>query len=209
MSLAADVVTGQGGDVNGNEAVAPRSEPTFEFVGGRACLDFVATVAERGTTALERLRTPADLQRWIGQAHLVDRPPTVSPAQLAHARAVREALFSVVAAAVDATTVPSAVRELLNTTVQHPGVVVRLGPAGGVERGGDLEAVLADLVRDCFGLLSSPERTALSWCADERCTRVFVDTSRGRRRRWCGMSGCGDRAKAAAYRRRRTGASST
>ena len=208
MSLAGGVVTGRGGDANGNDAVAERTEPTFEFVVGRACLDIVATVAERRTTALEQLQTPVDLQHWIEQAHL-DRPPTVSSAQLAQARAVREALFAVVSAALENTTAPSSARDVLNAIVQRPGVVLRLGPAGGVGRRGDLEAVLADLMRDCFGLLSSQERTALSRCADDRCTRVFVDTSRGKRRRWCGMSGCGDRAEAAAYRPRRSGVSSS
>ncbi|PYC65712.1 hypothetical protein C7C45_27955 [Micromonospora arborensis] len=33
--------------------------------------------------------------------------------------------------------------------------------------------------------------------------RVRRVRSRGARRRWCGMRGCGDRAKAAAYRQRR------
>jgi predicted RNA-binding Zn ribbon-like protein len=46
------------------------------------------------------------------------------------------------------------------------------------------------------------DRPLLSRCADDRCTRPFVDRSRGHRRRWCGMRGCGDRAKAAAYRAR-------
>lgn len=185
------------------ERAADRAEVAFEFVGGRVCLDFVATIAERGTTALERLQTPADLQRWIEQAHLVDRAPQVSAAQLVHARVVREALFAVVAAAVDAASVPSSARQVLNTAAHLPGVNVRLDHAGGVEHSGDLEAVLSEIVRDCLDVLSGQERAALSWCDDERCTRVFVDTSRGRRRRWCGMSGCGDRAKAAAYRRRR------
>jgi len=63
-------------------------------------------------------------------------------------------------------------------------------------------AVFAFLARDCLDLFDSPDRAALRWCADAKCTRVFIDRSRGQRRRWCGMKGCGDRAKAAAYRRR-------
>ncbi|PRY12822.1 putative RNA-binding Zn ribbon-like protein [Kineococcus rhizosphaerae] len=192
-------------DVDADSGDTGPGGSVFEFVGGRACLDFVGTVAERRTTALERLRVPADLQRWIGQAHLLDRPPAVSAAQLVRAREVREALFAVLAAALDGTPAPPSARELLNTTALRPPVGLHLGDAGAVERSGDLDAVLSGLVRDCFDLLSGPQRAALSWCDDERCTRVFVDTSRGRRRRWCGMSGCGDRAKAAAYRRRRAG----
>jgi predicted RNA-binding Zn ribbon-like protein len=45
-------------------------------------------------------------------------------------------------------------------------------------------------------------RALLRRCDDPKCTRLFIDRSRGGRRRWCDMKGCGDRAKAAAYRRR-------
>jgi predicted RNA-binding Zn ribbon-like protein len=72
-----------------------------------------------------------------------------------------------------------------------------------VDRTGDIDAVFAVLARDCLDLHDSADRHALRWCADEHCTRAFIDRSRGLRRRWCGMRGCGDRAKAAAYRRRR------
>jgi predicted RNA-binding Zn ribbon-like protein len=72
-----------------------------------------------------------------------------------------------------------------------------------VHRTGNLDAVLAVLARDCLELHDSDDRRVLRWCADEHCTRAFIDRSRGARRRWCGMRGCGDRAKAAAYRRRR------
>jgi predicted RNA-binding Zn ribbon-like protein len=36
----------------------------------------------------------------------------------------------------------------------------------------------------------------------ERCTLWFLDVSRGHRRRWCSMTLCGNRAKAAAHRAR-------
>jgi len=39
-------------------------------------------------------------------------------------------------------------------------------------------------------------------CADPRCTRVFLDTSRNGTRRWCDMGTCGNRAKAARHRAR-------
>jgi predicted RNA-binding Zn ribbon-like protein len=72
-----------------------------------------------------------------------------------------------------------------------------------VTRSGGVEAFVAALACDCLELLGGDDRLLLRRCADERCTRLFLDRSRGRRRRWCDMKGCGDRAKAAAYRRRR------
>jgi predicted RNA-binding Zn ribbon-like protein len=39
-------------------------------------------------------------------------------------------------------------------------------------------------------------------CEGQRCTLMFVDRTRGRARRWCSMSICGNRAKQAAHRKR-------
>jgi predicted RNA-binding Zn ribbon-like protein len=80
-----------------------------------------------------------------------------------------------------------------------------LDRTGAVRRVGGLDAALAALAADVLDLHGDADRELLSRCADPRCTRPFVDRSRGRRRRWCGMRGCGDRAKAAAYRARRRG----
>lgn len=41
------------------------------------------------------------------------------------------------------------------------------------------------------------------------CGWLFLDASPTRRRRWCSMSDCGNRAKATRYRRQRGGAAST
>jgi predicted RNA-binding Zn ribbon-like protein len=39
-------------------------------------------------------------------------------------------------------------------------------------------------------------------CADGRCPRVFLDTTKNGRRRWCDMATCGNRAKAQRHRDR-------
>ena len=45
-------------------------------------------------------------------------------------------------------------------------------------------------------LLTSDRRTQIHECGGEGCGWLFLDTSRNRRRRWCTMRGCGNRAKA-------------
>ena len=91
----------------------------------------------------------------------------------------------------------------VNGAAARRGPVLRLQEAGRVRRTGGLDALLAALAYDCLDLYASPDRDLLHWCADERCTRPFIDRSHGHRRRWCGMKGCGDRAKAAVYRSRK------
>jgi predicted RNA-binding Zn ribbon-like protein len=174
---------------------------TFEFIADRPVLDFLPTLSSRGTTDDEGLRSDADLQRWVRESELVDTAPVIAPGDLERARELREAMYRLVAALIDGRAAAPDDRVMVNAAAAVPPPAVRLDGTT-VHREGDLAAVLSVLARDCLELHRSPDRAWLRWCADGTCTRPFVDRSRGHRRRWCGMKGCGDRAKAAAYRRR-------
>ena len=172
-----------------------------EFVTGNLALDYVATVAERATAYNEYLVAPDDLADWIAQAGIVDGEVAVTPDGLERAKAVREALFALVAATIDGEPAPPEALRVVNEAAAAPPPTPALQEAE-LRREGDLDAVLSALARTALELLGGPERARVKWCAGEECTRSFVDRSRGGRRRWCGMAGCGDRAKAAAYRAR-------
>jgi predicted RNA-binding Zn ribbon-like protein len=184
---------------------------SFEFLAGNLALDFVATVAERTTTHLERLQTGADLADWIAQARLLDSPPAVSQRDLAAAKQLREALFRLIRALTERAPLPEADRLLVNRFAAAVPPALSVTADGRVRRGGEVASALAVLARAGIELFDHPDKHLVRWCADARCTRPFIDRSRGHRRRWCGMAGCGDRAKAAAYRQRqrRQGASPT
>jgi predicted RNA-binding Zn ribbon-like protein len=193
LSIAYRVITGQTGDVN------------FEFIADRPVLDFLSTVAERGTRDEEKLQSEQDLTDWIEQSGIVDTTPPVTEHSLARSKSLRESMFRLVAALIDHQPPSPADRALVNAAAETSPPLLRLDD-DGLHRYGDTDAVLALLARDCLDLFDSPDRAALRWCADANCTRAFIDRSRGQRRRWCGMKGCGDRAKAAAYRRRQRSA---
>lgn len=175
----------------------------FEFIADRPVLDFVATVSERHTARVERLQTPPDLVAWVAASGLVEDEVAVDEARLVATRQLRDAMFGLVSALIDETAPDRADLGAVNAAAARPRPVLRLEPDGTLHHHGDLDAVLAELATDVLDLAASPDRQALHWCADAACTRPFVDRSRGQRRRWCGMKGCGDRAKAAAYRQRR------
>jgi predicted RNA-binding Zn ribbon-like protein len=175
---------------------------TFDFIAGRLALDFVATVSERGTSDVERLSTPADLADWIEQADVLDRRLSVTDAQVAEARKLREAIYGLVSAWTGAASPADRQRRTVNAAAAASPPTPVLSRDGRVHRDGDVGAVLSLVARDAIELAGSPDLPLVRWCADPFCTRPFVDRSRGHRRRWCGMRGCGDRAKAAAYRRR-------
>jgi predicted RNA-binding Zn ribbon-like protein len=192
-TLAVLFVTCQGGDVG------------VAFVGGNLALDFVGTLNERFSTRVEQLRTPADLGHWLVRAGVLDEPPPVSEDELAAAVALRETVFAVVARQIDRPgEEPSAAeRELVNAAAAAPPPVPVLVAGNAVQQVGDVSAGLSAVARAAVALFRRTDGSILKWCADERCTHPFLDHSHGHRRRWCGMAGCGDRAKAAAYRARR------
>ena len=64
----------------------------FRFLGGRACLDFTATLGERWGRQAERLGTPHDLASWLAEAGLSEEPPAATWQDLAQAHTLREAV---------------------------------------------------------------------------------------------------------------------
>ncbi|MEU9055900.1 ABATE domain-containing protein [Streptomyces sp. NPDC048384] len=64
-------------------------------------------------------------------------------------------------------------------------------------------ALLGAVARDALELLTDPAaRAGLRECEGDNCPIVYVDTSRGRRRRWCSSEVCGNRERVARHRRR-------
>ncbi|MGC9536292.1 CGNR zinc finger domain-containing protein [Streptomyces sp. UG1] len=64
-------------------------------------------------------------------------------------------------------------------------------------------ALLGAVARDALELLTDPvARAGLRECEGDNCPIVYLDTSRGRRRRWCSSEVCGNRERVARHRRR-------
>ncbi|MGH1550322.1 CGNR zinc finger domain-containing protein [Leifsonia poae] len=177
----------------------------FEFVAGNLALDFVATVAERRTAAEERVPTPDSLARWFADAGLVDAPPAIDQPGYRRAIALRETIWSLLTADAALPLAGTAVAEL-NRYASAPLPAAALGVDRTVATAGDLAACLAAVGRAAVDAFRPENAAHLKWCEGTDCTRPFLDASRAGNRRWCGMAGCGDRAKAAAYRARRRSA---
>ncbi len=175
----------------------------FAFVSANLALDFVGTLNERGTTRVENLRSSDDLANWLFAAGVLDAPPVADADALATAIELREALFVLIEHLINQPggSLPSRVLEIVNARAAVPPPVPSLQTDGHLSQNGTWQAGLSAVARDGLGLVKVGE--LLKWCANPTCTHPFLDRSRGRRRRWCEMAGCGDRAKAAAYRNRR------
>ena len=192
---------------------------TFDLLGGRLCLDFVNTVSGKRVLApVERLGSYADLVGWAEQVQAVDgagarallerarRSPAEAARVHARALALREALFRLFVAltegeplgAEDLALLDGARAEALaHQHLVQEGTGVRLAwePAGAW-----LEAPLWPVVQSAAELLTRPEeRERVRLCGmtyEDGCGWVFLDETKNRRRRWCSMKDCGNRAKA-------------
>ncbi|GAB1335904.1 CGNR zinc finger domain-containing protein [Streptomyces sp. E-15] len=184
----------------------PAYEPRFDA--GRVCLDLLATRHPR-----ERLDGVGALCAWIGGSGLVPAGTPLGHADGSWPVAFRElrcgigllvrgvlgaetpacgpALGRVNEVARAATPVPLAVPGRDGTLVRELAA-----PPG-------CAALLAVIARDAVELVTDPvARAAVRECEGDNCPLVYLDTSRGRRRRWCSSEVCGNRERVARHRRR-------
>ncbi|MGX5219358.1 MULTISPECIES: CGNR zinc finger domain-containing protein [Pseudomonas] len=64
------------------------------------------------------------------------------------------------------------------------------------------DALLLPIAEVLARFICEEDFSNIKSCEGTRCTLMFVDHTRGKKRRWCSMSVCGNRAKAAAHRER-------
>ncbi|WP_239158071.1 ABATE domain-containing protein [Streptomyces sp. SID13726] len=180
----------------------------FPFVGGRPCLDFVATLGKRHATPLERIPDAGALARWFTEAELTaaDTPARVTARELTDARLLREALYGLVRAAMAGQRPDPADVERVNAVAAQPDLAPQLGPVRWTART-PARAALSTVARDAVLLVRGPLLERVKECENPDCSLLFLDDSQARRRRWCSMDRCGNLAKIAGYRSRSRAAS--
>ncbi|MEV7978342.1 CGNR zinc finger domain-containing protein [Streptomyces sp. NPDC086519] len=187
-------------------AAAPY-EPRFDA--GRICLDLLAT-----THPGERLDGLAALRAWITGSGLVPPGTPLADADAGWLAGFRD-LRGHVGQLVRGRNTPgigpydrdlARVNDLARAAAPpapravpgDDGLLVRelAGPP-------ECAALLAAVARDAVELLTDPvARAAIRECEGDNCRLVYLDTSRGRRRRWCSSEVCGNRERVARHRRR-------
>lgn len=176
---------------------------SFKFVSGHVALDLTGTVGHRDSDdRFDLLTDPEALGRWTAEAGVLDTAPPVDAGGLAATTELREAIYRLARARVEGTPVDPSDGELVNRAAEPMPVSVRLVGPGSLTRHGDLAAVRSTVARAAIELLGGPAGGQLKLCSATPCTRLYLDNSRRGSRRWCDMRECGNRAKAASYRRR-------
>jgi predicted RNA-binding Zn ribbon-like protein len=193
-----------------------RANP-FEWSGGHPALDLVNTLDERPSDApIENLATYRDLTRFAALAGLIDRRTAAGLERLDRrsgsavaksARRLREHLHDVLAAANSGRPARQPDLDALSAAIRaaHAARKLVASPSPGLAdlrwspvlaRAIPLHACSLAIER----LLVDEERKRIRKCGATDCDVYYLDTSKGQRRQWCSMKGCGNREKQRRWR---------
>lgn len=185
-------------------------------IGEHPALDFANTLAAPAEVLLDFLATPAALLDWLaGTPELADAHALAQQAgargeldaALAAVQALREAWRGALPRLADAEA-RATLQETLNAWLAAGRGHWQLIAQDGALRllyvtaytGPD--SVAAAIAAVLAGLLAEVPAVEVRKCENPACVLWFRDTSKRGNRRWCSMAACGNRAKAAAHRRR-------
>jgi predicted RNA-binding Zn ribbon-like protein len=190
--------------------------PEFEYSGGSLALDLANTWGDRSDPGKDGLKSYRDLLDWAHGAGLVGERERGELEKLAHRDAdtsirvfrgaldLRDTVFSLCTTIAGGGSPSERNVAALNAAVQTvPRQQLCCGvdccewewPAGEP----DLRQVLWPVIQSAADLVTSPDVARIRECGAPDCNWLFLDHSRGGRRRWCDMSTCGNRAKARRY----------
>ncbi|MEP7087365.1 MAG: ABATE domain-containing protein [Gemmatimonadota bacterium] len=195
--------------------------PPFVFVGERLWLDFINTDDVRRGTRVDVLRDFEQLIRWLEATSVLDseraagirrraqQQPAGATASLADARRIRASLRALAERGAHTVEVRvNALGEINRVLGRSAGTRRVEARADGsfvrsfVPVGDAFAGLMIPVVESAADALVTNELVRVRRCADARCLHVFFDSTKNGRRRWCDMSTCGNRAKAARHRRR-------
>jgi len=177
---------------------------TIRLVGGRPCLDLANTVSWRSVPERreEHLLELDDALTWCVRAGVLEGAeadrlrrdlaghPRRARSLLEGIRGVRDQVWGYVVD-VDEPDV-AALSPLIASTLAHCTLRAEGDAARWTVTSLDEHTPTRRLVLDLADLLTRPVGR-IGRCSDPACGWAFVDTSRGRNRRWCSSADCGNR----------------
>jgi predicted RNA-binding Zn ribbon-like protein len=201
-------------------------KPPAFFISGSLGLDFLNTLATPVDEQVDWIDDGDGLLAWLEQAGLVpakalkDLKRQAMPGEIdsvaAQARNLREWFRGFIKARPGRKLGADDLRELepLNRLLDRDeqfDQIVAEGAGGAsdlrlsrLRRWRSPESLLLPIGAEIARFVCSDDFQYAKACEGSTCTLLFVDRTRGRGRRWCSMAICGNRAKQAAHRQRRT-----
>jgi predicted RNA-binding Zn ribbon-like protein len=180
-------------------------------------LDFVNTLAWRGSLQTESLNSFSDLLTWCESSGALpkdalaelkrwsERHAESAVALFRDAIELREMLARVFLRFTSDTMPAESDMRALNHALADAPARQRVAAEGEgyawriAMHSITADAILAAVLWSAADLLVSANRKRIRHCANDRCLWLFVDDSKNGSRRWCSMQACGNRAKASRH----------
>jgi predicted RNA-binding Zn ribbon-like protein len=204
----------------------PTGSPAF-FIADARGLDFLNTLATPTGTPIDWIGDGRGFVDWLRQAQLVPShdlekiAARATPAELDsvadQARDLREWFRAFVSGhagrplGAEALAELAPLNRLLERDEAYGQVAVHADSRGkrhltfeARRRWRSAESLLIPIADVIARVLVEEDFTHIKACEGHSCTLMFVDRTRARRRRWCSMGVCGNRAKVSAHRTRKS-----
>lgn len=193
------------------------------FASGRLCLDFVNTSCQLRGAPLEIICDGHELRQWLLAAEgvfvkrLCPEEAVWSEAYIEnvfpHAIRLRTALRDVVDSILENTTAPASALTEVNAVLRANPTYPQILPSemrfeGTVTASRPETQWLGEIARDFVDLLCHSDLSLVRQCECQTCVRVFYDTTKNHKRRWC-VEKCSSQTKAAAYYQRKKARTAT
>lgn len=209
--------------------------PAPIFVGDNLALDFLNSVVSPRADLIDSLETEAGLLDWLDRAGIFESAELERLGDESQADELTEALRAIrefrddfrefIQTSAGRDDVPSThpLIAKVNDILRGGSLMMQMTPSpqDQSEVGGQTRAlvlstqyemrgpsdILPRIAAICARLICEADFICVRNCEGPTCTIYFLDVSKNRKRRWCSMSICGNRAKAAAHRKAKAASS--
>jgi predicted RNA-binding Zn ribbon-like protein len=179
----------------------------LDFVGDNLAINFINTRRMVAGQLTDTLRSDGDVKAWLKRLEVPVANGTLPFSDgvlLQRARELREIALAAVKDQKSGKK-PSlvALNRFLWDAPSHAALTtddarnIRVTRVYGKET---VEAFLAPVAEAVADLLADGDFDLVRHCEGKACVMWFYDRTKGHRRRWCTSTGCGNRAKVAAFR---------
>ena len=190
----------------------------FLLVGNNLSLDFVNTVIADAGKPKDLIDGLADVMSWAIAVRLIEKRDAARYfavwnkkggdflSEAVHFRAILHSLFTGI---LNDEKVKGATLKSLNEMLDdQTGFTELVRNETGFEKRfhsdfREPRQVLASVAASAADLLCYGDLDLIKRCEGEGCVLYFYDTTKNHSRRWCSMAGCGNRAKASAFYKRK------
>jgi predicted RNA-binding Zn ribbon-like protein len=181
----------------------------LDFVGDNLAINFINTRRIIDGQLTDTLQSDSDVKAWLKRLEVPIAKGTLPFSDgvlLQRARELREIALAAVKDRKSGKK-PSlvALNRFLADALSHAALTtddtrsIRVTRVYGKET---VEAFLAPVAEAVADLLADGDFDLVRHCEGNACVMWFYDRTKGHRRRWCTSTGCGNRAKVAAFRAR-------